>query len=63
MASEFERGLVQGRKEGRTQERKEILDWLEEQYLKKTVLRGSEKGKAILKLAGELSKVMKSSGL
>lgn len=63
MASEFQRGLLQGVKQGEAQQTKKILDWLEAKYLDPKIKRGSEEGNAILELARELSKAVRDGSL
>lgn len=48
-----------GYKEGKIDTRKEVLGWLEEKYMDKEIARKSPEGEAILKLAKELSELMK----
>jgi hypothetical protein len=57
--SEFLKGLNQGREEGKKQTRKDVLDWLENEYLKPEIVRETPEAKAILTLANELSKFLK----
>lgn len=62
MASEFQRGLDQGREEGNKQAYKDILDFLEGKYLHPRITRESTEGKAILKIAREVAQKMRNEG-
>lgn len=55
MASEFQRGLAQGRKEGFKDGIGVALKYLEERYLEPKVVRGSKLGEDILQMARELA--------
>ena len=61
--SEFQRGILEGIGQGKQQRTKEVLDWLEREYLKPGVTRGSEKGEAILELVRELSRAVRDGSL
>lgn len=61
--SEFQRGLLDGVRQGKAERLKEVLDWLEREYLKPEVARGSERGEAVLQLARELSQAVRSGQL
>lgn len=56
----FEAGKALGYDEGKKEAREFALDWLLKQYLDPKVARESARGKAILKLAGELRAELKS---
>lgn len=61
--SEFQNGLNEGIQQGKKEMMKQVLDWLEEQYLNPKVKRGSERGQAILEVAHELSRAVREGGL
>lgn len=44
---------------GRQEVRKQVLDYLQEKYMDPTLVRGSERGEAILEIVRELSPLMK----
>lgn len=53
------RGIAQGKREGRAETKKEVLDLLETFYLSNDVERGSERGKIILEIASKISESIK----
>ena len=53
--SDFLKAYNEGIKEGHEQLRVQVLSWLEAEFMKREVTRGSERGEAILELARELS--------
>ncbi len=60
--SEFLKGLNQGREEGRKETRRDVLDWLEREYMAPEIVRDTLEAKAILTVANELSKFLKVEG-
>lgn len=68
--NEFNRGFRLGEaqadrrfQDGKTACRDQVLNWLEVQYMKKDVARGSERGSAILQLTRELAEMLKAQGI
>jgi hypothetical protein len=52
------RAYENGKKEGIRETRKEVLDYLEQQYMRGDVIRGEHIATEILKIARELSRMM-----
>ncbi len=55
----FDEGRRQGLKEGKEAAREQMLEWLQQEYLKPTITRGSAPGIAILELARRMSQEFK----
>lgn len=58
-SSEFSRGIAEGIKRGKEHTRKEVLDYLEARYLKRTVRKNTPEGQAILSLARDVARFLR----
>ena len=59
---DLERAFAEGRKEGRSEARAEIIEWLQREYMKDGVSRAGERGAALLQVARDFTAWFKREG-